>query len=169
MSLTQVKARNLLNDIASKYDIPIEDLYELAGDRVKKQNPFASPAAKDFAKKVGVNVSTVKPSGKTGKITIDDIRLAIGEEPKRKDENLFSSPAAKKLASENDLTQSDFAPKERSGKRRKSSGNRTISIEDVRKKLGIDKKKTKKVTKKTSSKRSAKEESDSSSSSDEDN
>lgn len=165
MSLTQVKARNLLDDISKKYDIPIEQLYELAGDRVKKQNPFASPAAEDFAKRVGVNVSTLKPSGKTGKITIDDIRLAIGEETKRKEENLFASPAAKKLADENNLTQSDFSQKERTGKRRKASGNRTISVEDVRKKLGLEKKTPKKSAKKKVSKRSVKD-SDSESSSD---
>ena len=161
MSLTQVKARNLLADIADKFDLPIDELYKVAGDRVKKPNLFASPAAADFAKKVGVSCDGVKASGKTGKITIDDIRLAIGEEPKKKKENLFASPAAKKLAQENNLKQEDFGPKDKTGKRRKASKKRTITIKDVRKKLGLDKKKTKKKTKKTK-----KEESDSESSSD---
>ncbi len=151
MSLTQVKARNLLADIADKFDLPLEELYKVAGDRVKKPNLFASPAAADFAKKVGVSCDGVKPSGKTGKITIDDIRLAIGEEPKKKKENLFASPAAKKLAEENDLKQEDFGPKDKTGKRRKASKKRTITIKDVRKKLGLDKKKKTKKAKKEES------------------
>jgi pyruvate/2-oxoglutarate dehydrogenase complex dihydrolipoamide acyltransferase (E2) component len=54
---------------------------------------------------------------------------------KKKIENLFSSTAAKQLAIGNGLTQDDFLPEEKTGNPRKS-GAITITITDVRKKLG---------------------------------
>lgn len=172
MSLTQKNANALLLDISKSFNVDIDELYKLAGDRVKRPNAFASSKAKSYCDEVGADVHKIKPTGKGGKITIDDIRKCIGEEPKKKI-NLFASTAARKLAEENDLKIADFSPEERTGRRLKSNNQKTITVEDCRKKLGLEPKKTttKKVTKKTTKKTTKKSDSDSdsSSSSDEDN
>jgi len=148
MSLSMKKANALLEEISEKFGVDLDELYAVAGGRVKRPDGFASPKAREFFERMGLDRTKIKGSGKGGKITIDDIRVASGE-PSKKKINLFASTSAKKLAEENSLTEDDFLPSERTGRRLKSNNKKTITIYDCRKKLGLLKTKKSKKTKKT--------------------
>ncbi len=137
---TKKDLKALLEQISTKYDISVDDLFKIGGIKKNPYGIFASKAAEKLATEKGL-----KFEAQDEKITIDQVKIAAGE-PK-KIENLFASTTAKKLAEDHNLTQDDFSDSEKSGKPRKS-GAKTITIDDARKKAGIAKiKKTTKTAK----------------------
>lgn len=125
----------MLDDIARECNIDIETLYKIAGDRVKKVSPF-TPQALKLAQENGLSPSEIAHSGV--KITIDDVRAAIGQPKKNVPADAFTG-AARKLAQEHNLTEADFPAELRTGKTRKS-GVVEIRLEEVKAKLGLVKK-----------------------------
>lgn len=132
MALTQKAARELLADISDKFDISLEKLYKVAGERVKRIDSF-TPKARELARENNLDAADIAHSGE--KITLDDVRAALGEKKKARESDAFTAKA-RILARENDLSENDFPVGERSGKTRKT-GTVEISVADVRKKLGI--------------------------------
>lgn len=153
MSISQSKAVEMLETISKKFKIDMSELYECVGDTIKRPNVFCSAAAKNLAEEnKDLDLSKIEPSGKNGKITVDDIRKLMGAQTKAKVPSLWGSSAAKSLAEENNLKESDFSEDDKSGTMRKS-GKKSILIVDIRKKLGIE---TPSKSKKTTSKKSKK-------------
>ena len=137
MSVTIAKANKALAKIAEEYDLDISKIQALVAKEIPRPSPWASGKAKNLASKAGIDPYKITGSGNGGKITIDDVREMMGEKVEKKIENLFASKTARVLAEENDLSQEDFSTKEKSGRPRKS-GAVTITLEDVRKKAGIN-------------------------------
>lgn len=172
MSLNQSQTTELLNSVSKKFNISIDDLYEtaksVAGDKIKRPTMFSSPAAKKFAEDhKEIDISKITGTGKGGKVSIDDIRVFIGEQSKIKPVNLWGSSSAKELAEKHSLKESDFTEDEKTGAARKS-GKKSILIKDIKTKLGLEtpKKTTKKTTAKKTVKKPTKTEESSSDSSD---
>ena len=141
MSITLSAANKALEKIAKAHNLNLSDIQKLVASEIPQPSPWASGKAKELALSAGVNPYDVTGTGDKGKITLDDIRGFLGQEVKAKIENLFASKAARELAEENKLTQADFLVEERNGSPRKS-GNKTIRISDVKKKLGLEEKKS---------------------------
>jgi pyruvate dehydrogenase E2 component (dihydrolipoamide acetyltransferase) len=58
-------------------DLPGVRLFDSrAGDGYFRAKPLATPATRDLAKKVGVDLRQVRPSGASGRVTDEDVRLA---------------------------------------------------------------------------------------------
>ena len=58
-------------------DLPGVRLFDSrAGDGYFQAKPLATPATRDLAKKVGVDLRQVRPSGAGGRVTDEDVRLA---------------------------------------------------------------------------------------------
>lgn len=135
MSFTTKKVQSALEKISKEFKIPLEDIHECIGDIIPPPSPWASAKAKELGLKTKVNPYKVKATGKGGKITLNDLRSFLGEENPKKP-SAFASKQAKDLAKENDLSEDDFSDDERTGNPRKS-GEITITLNDVRNKLGI--------------------------------
>lgn len=137
MSITKATLNEILKRIAEENSIKLSIIQNQISDIVQPDSPFASKAAKEYAEEKKVNIDEIEGSGKNGKISVDDIRLFLGEEPKhKKSPSQWSSKAAKDLAHENSLSSKDFPKSSRTGRVWKD-GTVTISIEDVKTKLGI--------------------------------
>lgn len=147
MSVKIGDARAALVKIAKEFDLDLKKVQNLVKDEIPLAPVFASKTARELAKEKGLKASKIKATGKNGKITVDDVRIAAGEEPKKKVENLFASTAGKKLAEEHGLTQDNFEESEKTGNPRKS-GSITITIEDVKLKAGLISERKKKKEKK---------------------
>jgi RecG-like helicase len=130
-TITQKDAREMISAIAKELKVSEDKIYKLC-PKVKQIDVFSSPKARDLAK--GLDIAKIQYTG--DKITIDDVRKAMGEEPKAKVASMFASAQAKDLATKNELTQDSFEDEEKSGKERKN-GDKTITLEDVKKKLGL--------------------------------
>lgn len=140
--------QEIFSEISDKFDIPLDEIYKISGERVSRPNIFASPQAKMYFVQVKANRKNLIGTGSGGKITIDDVRKSIGENIKQPEG--FSSAAAKKLAGENKLTSKDFPVHTRNGRVFKCTGEPSITIDDVRLKIGvITKPKSPSGTKKT--------------------
>lgn len=144
MTLTQSQTVELFEAISKKFKIDINEIYETVktiegGDKIKRPSAFSSPAAKKFAEEHSdiSKISQISGTGKGDKITINDIRVFIGEESKQKTVSLWGSSAAKDLAAEHNLKEEDFAEDDKSGAPRKS-GKKSILISDIKKKMGIE-------------------------------
>ncbi len=62
-------------------DLPGVRLFDSrAGDGYFRAKPLATPATRDLAKKVGVDLRQVRPSGASGRVTDEDVRLAQSAE-----------------------------------------------------------------------------------------
>ena len=128
MAITRKSFIQALNKIANDNDLSLSILQEQIKDIIPQSSPFASRSAKTLALKHNVQIASIHGTGKMGKITSDDIRKIIGEGPSE-----WSSKQAEKLAKEHSFSPKDF-PK-RSGRVLKD-GTITISVNDVKKKLG---------------------------------
>jgi pyruvate dehydrogenase E2 component (dihydrolipoamide acetyltransferase) len=62
-------------------DLPGVRLFDSrAGDGYFRAKPLATPATRDLAKKVGVDLRQVRPSGASGQVTDEDVRLVQSAE-----------------------------------------------------------------------------------------
>lgn len=136
MSISKKDFNKVINLISEKHNINSDDLWSSVSTIVKPSSPFSSKNAKNMAKENNLNPSQIKGTGKNGKITVDDIRLLIGESPKSKKPTEWSSTRASELASENNLSVEDFPIDKRTGRVWKD-GTKTISVQDVKDKIGI--------------------------------
>lgn len=136
MAITRKAFNEALAKIASENGLSEDLLQKQISSIVPQPSPFASKSAKTLASENDIKPSDIKGSGKLGKITSDDIRKYIGEPVKNKSPTEWSSKTAETLASENDLTPSDFPVKGRTGRTWKN-GTVTISVTDVKNKLGL--------------------------------
>jgi hypothetical protein len=132
-TISQKDAREMISAIAAKFKIDENKIYSVC-PKVKQVSMFSSSKAEELAKSSGVKIEDIVHSG--DKITVDDVRKAMGEEPKTKVASLFASKQARELAEKNSKTESDFSEEDRTGEARKS-GETTITMMDVKRKLGL--------------------------------
>jgi hypothetical protein len=133
MSISIVNTEKFLETISEKFNIPSDMLAEVSKPFIKKKNIFASKLAESLAE--DIDLSNIKPSGKYNKFTANDVRKAKGIPLIIKTSTLFASKAAKELAKKLNLEEKDFSQIERNGRPRKS-GDKTITIADVKIKSG---------------------------------
>jgi pyruvate/2-oxoglutarate dehydrogenase complex dihydrolipoamide acyltransferase (E2) component len=136
MSISRKDFKKVINLISEKHNIDSDDLWANISSIVKPSSPFSSKYAKNMANEKDIKPSQINGTGKDGKITVDDIRIFIGESPKSKKPTQWSSIRASELASLYSLNVEDFPEKERTGRIWKD-GTKTISIHDVKKKADI--------------------------------
>lgn len=136
MSISRKEFLTIVNRIASENGLESNTIWSQIGDLVKPSSPYASKTAKELAIEHNIDSNDIKGSGNLGKITSDDIRLFIGKPVKNKEPTQWSSKAAEKLAIENNLTYKDFPMKKRTGRTWKD-GTITISVKDVKIKVGL--------------------------------
>lgn len=136
MSISRKEFLVIINRIATENGIEADTIWSQIGDLVKNSSPYASKAAKELAIENNIDSTKIKGTGSLGKITSDDIRLFIGKPVKNKEPTQWSSKSAEKLAIENNLTEKDFPMKKRTGRIWKD-GTVTISVEDVKIKVGL--------------------------------
>lgn len=109
----------------------------------KAEQKFTNKNAKSYYVEHG-SPENVTATGNGGKITINDVKRALGETPTGKIPSEFASVHAKNLAEKEGYTSEDFPDSERTGRQLKSvllSGcSRTIAIEDVKRKALADQK-----------------------------
>ena len=134
MSVSKKTVMAILKDIAKKSNLSAEEIDEIVDGRLNKVTSPFTPKALDLAKKNSVESSEIPHAG--DKISIDDVRIFLGEAPKSKVSDLFTA-GARKLAYPAGLKDSDFGDDERSGTPRKS-GAIQITVKDVKAKLGLD-------------------------------
>jgi pyruvate/2-oxoglutarate dehydrogenase complex dihydrolipoamide acyltransferase (E2) component len=137
MSISQKQANEMIIEISAKTGIDLETLYGIVGNIVKKPNSFASKSAEEYAKTHKIDVFKVKGTSKSGRISMDDLRSYLGQPVTKSPSSLWASKTAKELAEEHGLSENSFGPKDRSGKKRKS-GENTITLQDVKKKAGLE-------------------------------
>jgi len=133
MTITQKKFNSFLEKLSKEFDLDIENVKKFSTEMMTSEVSTITSAAKKLAEELKVDITKITPSG--SKISVDDIREAAGQKRKAKKTDLFT-PKARDLAKENDLKESDFKESERTGNPRKS-GEKTITIQDVNRKLGI--------------------------------
>jgi hypothetical protein len=119
---------------ANKLEISEKTLKEAFLEYAKENPKFSSSKAEELYKELD-DKDDVIPSGDGFKITVDDVKKAMGEKTSKKEASQFASKTAEKEASAAGLTASDFPMDERTGRELKSKV-RQISVEDVRAKSG---------------------------------
>ena len=114
----------------------------------KSQQKFTNKNSRAYYEEKG-SPEGITATGTGGKITMNDVKRALGENPSGKTPSEFVSVHAKNLASKHGYESSDFTDDIRSGRTLKSvllSGcKNTICIEDVKRKMIADGKETKAV------------------------
>lgn len=109
----------------------------------KTEQKFTNKNAKSYYVQHG-SPEDVTATGNGGKITINDVKRALGETPSGKVPSEFASVHAKNLADKEGYTSEDFPESSRTGRTLKSvllSGcSKTIAIEDVKRKALADNK-----------------------------
>jgi hypothetical protein len=114
----------------------------------KAEQKFTNKNAKAYYEEHG-SPENLTATGNGGKITINDVKRAIGENPSGKIPSEFSSIHAKNLSVKYGYESTDFSDNERTGRTLKSvllSGcEKTIAIEDVKRKMLDDGKESKKI------------------------
>lgn len=112
MALKLRDIRAIFEEISEEFDIDLNKIYAIAGDRVKRASPF-TPKAKKIAEENGLKADDIPHTG--DKITIDDVRNALGT-PKKKAEKAIATPQAKKLAEDFGVDITKITPSGKKGK-----------------------------------------------------
>jgi len=107
----------------------------------KSKQKFTNKNARAYFVEHG-SPDDVTATGNGGKITINDVKRALGEAPSGKIPSEFASVHAKNLATKQGYKSEDFSEADRSGRVLKSvllSGcEHTIAIDDVKRKMLVD-------------------------------
>jgi pyruvate/2-oxoglutarate dehydrogenase complex dihydrolipoamide acyltransferase (E2) component len=135
MSINNKTFVAVLERIADEYNLDIVDIRSKLTDLIPSSSPFKSRQAKQLA--IDNNLSSTDFDTTKSKISVDDVRNVCGIFIKKKKCTVYNSIQAKTLMLENNLLPEDFPENERTGRTWKSNGVTTISINDVKKKLGI--------------------------------
>ena len=136
MALNRTIMENILIRFSEKNKIDICILRDQIKDYYNVPTPWASEAAEKKAVDNELSSDDIDPTGKNGKITLDDVQNKLGIE-KPKDLGQFVSKLAMNLAMEKNLIEDDFSKNERTGLNRKTKNKSKITLEDVRKKSGV--------------------------------
>lgn len=128
---------NFMYEFLSEKEFSPETLKEALMAWYRKSVIFASGKAKEAYDALDEDDKVlVIPTGTNGKVTIDDVRLVLGEEVKGKGTPSWASKVARELAEKNGLTPDSFSEDERTGELFKSTGKPKITLEDVKRKIG---------------------------------
>lgn len=120
--------------LAKKLNLPQTVVKAALDDWYRSHLKFTTANAKDLWEQNGKPV--VSPSTDSGRVTIDDVRRALGVKSGSKEPSPWNSPKAKELAEENGLSEDDFPQSARTGHELKS-GYKKISLDDVKAKAGL--------------------------------
>ena len=142
-TVSQKTMMEILDVISRENEIPMKTLMSQIAALWERSYQWGSSAAKELAVERGVNFDKIVPTGKDGKILRDDVLRAVGDKipDKKKGIYPFVSKPAYDLAAKHDLVDNvddHFPMKTRTGKDRNQEQTR-ISVEDVRKKIGLSK------------------------------
>lgn len=133
MSINKKIISEIFADFAKELDVDVNKLWKIAGSRIPQGSVFTAKA-RVYAEEHNLKESDIPHTG--DKITLDDVRAALGEEKKSKSGDAFTAKA-RTLAKENKLTEKDFPVESRTGKTRKT-GVVEITVKDVKAKLGLE-------------------------------
>ena len=141
MALTQSNFKAIMERIAEKNSLDVNEMFNQIQDIYQLSASWGSKAAKDLAYEKNVDISKITATGKGGKITLKDVKNAAGIKITEKASLFpFVSTKAKELATEHNLvknTKKNFPMKMRSGINKATGKKTKITLSDVRRVAGV--------------------------------